>query len=171
MSGLYRPHLAKMRAMNPYLLNVVELGPRIIRRAVRAVPASEWDAPTGPDRFSVREVVAHLTDWEPILRGRMVQAVESPGTTIQPYDEGVRAEENAYHTQDVAANLDMWQTERAATATWLRGRSPEDWSKQVIHPERGTMSVSDLANMLLGHDLYHVEQLQAFTEQFRHAGA
>ena len=28
-----------------------------------------------------------------------------------------------------------------------------------VHPERGEMAVEDQANMLLGHDLYHIEQL------------
>jgi hypothetical protein len=37
----------------------------------------------------------------------------------------------------------------------------EIWSVLASHPERGSMSFNDQANMLLGHDLYHVDQVSA----------
>ena len=35
-------------------------------------------------------------------------------------------------------------------------------ASEVLYPERGVQTVEDLANMLLGHDMYHVEQLSAY---------
>ena len=32
----------------------------------------------------------------------------------------------------------------------------------MSHAERGAMTLEDQANMLLGHDLYHIDQLSEF---------
>jgi hypothetical protein len=103
-----------------------------------------------------------LADWEPILLGRIRTAVQTPGATIQAYDESARAEEMAYKTRDPFAEANLFAKERKTTAEFLRTLAPEDWAKTVQHPERGQLSVYDLANMLIGHDMYHVEHLTQF---------
>ena len=41
----------------------------------------------------------------------------------------------------------------------MRGLPESDWEKTAEHPERGAISVRDQAGMLIGHDMYHIEQL------------
>jgi hypothetical protein len=145
--------------MNPYLLPVLEYGPEIVRRLVMQMEPSRLDEPTSPDRFSSREVIAHLADWEPILLARMHKAIESPGAVIEAYDEGEMAVTHGYSRSNIQEQLASFASHRHATAEFLRGLADEDWDKAVTHPERGLMTLRDQANMLLGHDLYHIEQL------------
>lgn len=133
--------------------------PGLMASAMARVDPANWDEATHPGRFSPREVVAHLADWEPILLARMRQCVESPGSEIVPFDEGQMAIENDYAGQDAAQNAKAFQAHRTATIAWLKGISDGDWSKSAHHPERGVMSVYDLANMLVCHDVYHLAQL------------
>lgn len=147
--------------MNPYLFPSLPTGPRLLADQLSRIGAEAMDVPTHPDRFSPREVIAHLADWEPILRARMAQAVAEPGSEIQGIDEGERAIEMNYAASDPREQAQRYQEARAETIAWLQGLQPEDWSKHVMHNERGRMTVSDMANMLLGHDLYHLEQLEA----------
>ncbi|MCC2671855.1 MAG: hypothetical protein K0Q72_4326, partial [Armatimonadetes bacterium] len=63
---------------------------------------------------------------------------------------------------DPVEQAELFIRERAITAEWLRTLREEDWSRQVRHPERGPQSAEDLANALLGHDLYHIEQLSEY---------
>jgi len=148
--------------MNPYLKPSLEFGPVVVQRQIRLIPTARWDEPLETDRFTPREVVAHLADWEPILRERILTALRAPGAPIEAYDEAEMARQNHYDTSDPEAQCALFLRERHETARMLRELAPTDWSKTVQHPERGTLSVEDQANLLLGHDLYHIEQLSAY---------
>lgn len=146
-------------AMHPYLIKGASLGPAAIRNLVEAIPDSEYDNPTGEDRFSVREVIAHLADWEVLFRRRMEDALETPGIAIEVYDEGDRAIELKYAETDLADQLNRFVVERSKTVALLSPLTPEQLRIQYRHPKHGLMAIEDQANMLIGHDMYHAEQL------------
>jgi len=60
---------------------------------------------------------------------------------------------------DVAEQLEILKAERAKTIAFLQSLSTEQLGSTMVHPERGVSMVEDLANMLVGHDVYHVKQL------------
>lgn len=144
---------------NPYLWHGMNLGPIAVQRIVKQVPESKWDTTADPGRFTFREAVAHIADWEPILLWRMQRAVEEPGCHVPAKDESERAEEAEYENWDPVESAQKFVEARAETVKFLQGLKPEDWSKAVSHPEKGVIDVYDQANTLLGHDMYHVEHL------------
>lgn len=145
--------------LNFYLLPALGFGPQIILRLLHQLPEAQLDHALHPGRFTPREVVAHLADWEPIMRERIRTAVARPGSVIPAYDEGQVAIDHQYSDQDPWEQARIFARERLATEALLRGLGEADWRNSVEHPERGTQSVEDLANTLLGHDLYHIEQI------------
>jgi len=145
--------------MNPYLLPVLEFGPSIMRRLVQDMPDDQLDRPATPDRFTPREVIAHLADWEPIMLARIHQAIESPGSTLTVYDEGEMAVAHRYSESNVAQQLELFTEHRKATAEYLRALPEALYDNVVVHPERGNLTVKDQAWTLIGHDMYHIEQL------------
>lgn len=148
--------------MNFYLLPAIQFGPQVIQRLLSQLPHERLDQTLHPDRFTPREVIAHLADWEPIMRERIRTALTSPGSETPAYDEGQMALDHHYADLDPEAQIEVFIRERHATAALLRGLSGEEWEKYVHHPERGRQSVADMANALLGHDLYHIEQLTEY---------
>lgn len=148
--------------MNPYLFPGLEFGPATIERLIGLIPQNRLDDPLDPGRFGPREIVAHLADWEPILLQRMRTSRETPGATIQAHDEGKLAEDHGYKATDPIEQAASYRMRRAETIAWLRTLGPEDWGKHGVHTERGRQTVYDQANLLLGHDLYHIEQLSAY---------
>ena len=147
--------------MNPYLLSAIELGPVAVARLIERIPADRLDVAAEEGRFTPRQVVAHLADWEPIDRDRILAGVNSPGSTIEPFDEMEMALDHRYEESDPAERCELYLRERRKTAAVIRGLKSEDWGKSVYHPERGTLTVGDLCNIVIGHDLYHIEQLTA----------
>ncbi len=120
---------------------------------------SRLDLATDPGRFSPREVVAHLADWEPVFLERMKSALSNPMGRIEAYDEGQWAIDHDYASSDVHVQADLYLARRQETVQWLNALYPDQWKLQFEHPERGPLSVEDTANMMLGHDLYHIRQL------------
>jgi hypothetical protein len=148
--------------MNFYLIPAIELGPLTVKRLLRLIPEHRWDEALHVDRFTPREVVAHLADWEPIMRERIQTAIATPGATILAYDEGKMAVDHGYRALAPHEQAELYRAERAITAKFLRSVTPDQWRNTLHHPERGLQSVEDLANLVLGHDLYHIEQLSEY---------
>lgn len=127
----------------------------------RQFSPSLYDYRPDAGRFTMREAICHLADWEPILLERLKTAVESPGSRLTVYDEGERAIEMNYAAKNPMDALEEWKRERAKTIEFIMSMKEDDFAKTVLHPERGVMSAGDLANMIPCHDVYHIEQLSA----------
>jgi hypothetical protein len=145
--------------MNAYLFPSLPTGPKTLKLLLERIPESKMDEPTHPGRFTPREVIAHCADWEPIFQERMLAAVENPECGITGMDELQRAIDMDYANLDWQSEADRFISLRADTIAWLHSIGPDDWHKAHIHSEKGRMTVDAQANMLLGHDLYHIEQL------------
>jgi len=89
----------------------------------------------------------------------MARAVREPGCTIQPYDEVLRAKERGYATLDIEQQLAHFALERKRTIEFLNGLTPLQQSATFVHPEAGLFTVAEFSCALLGHDVYHIEQL------------
>lgn len=150
--------------VHPYLMPALELGPHSIKRLLVKVPGDQIDVPTGEGRFTPREVIAHLADWETVFLQRMQSAKSCPLATVDVYDEAEWAIEHAYGATDPLAQADLFLQRRRQTIDWLSALGQDDWKLAFTHPERGMMTIEDQANMLVGHDQYHVEQLTEVLE-------
>lgn len=150
--------------MSPYLFTGLELAPVAFSRIIRTIPAERLDEAVVAGRFTPREVIAHLAEWEPIMRNRVRTAVERPGSTVEVFDEGRMAVAARYHESDPVEQLRILTHERSRTIEYLRGLSRDDLQRAAFHPERGEQTAEDFANTFLGHDLYHIEQLTASLE-------
>ncbi len=148
--------------MNVYLVPALEFSPVVFERLLNQIPLSRLDEAITEERFTPREVLAHMADWEPIMRSRIQQACEQPGSIIEVFDESEMAISHAYAESDPREQSLLFRRERQITVAFVRSITAEDRVKTATHPERGVLSVDDLANVLLGHDLYHIEQLSAY---------
>jgi len=145
--------------MHYYLMPSLGMGPEVLRTVIRNISSEKWDTPTHPGRFTPRQVLAHMADWEPILLDRIKIAVDTPGGLAQGYDEMQWAIDHGYDRLDPHVQADLFLQRRKASIEFLEKLTPEEWQRQYNHSERGLMSVYDTANMMVGHDMYHVEQL------------
>jgi hypothetical protein len=148
--------------MQPYLIQGLKATPLIVQRLITAMGASDYDRALNQDRFTPREVIAHLAEWEPILRERFRTAIETPGGRVEAYDEGQMAIDNRYCDKDIFEEAGKFRDEREKTITYVGSFTQEDLQKTMVHPERGELTALDLALSLLGHDLYHIEQLSEY---------
>ena len=148
--------------MNPYLPISIEFGPLSILRIVQQIPEARYNEKTDPERFTVREAVAHCADWEPIWLERFEFILKNPGGTIVVYDEGQMAIDKNYASLDPVDQAKKMVEGRKALAALIRSLTPEQMAIGFNHPERGALTVGDMANMIIAHDMYHVEHLTQY---------
>jgi hypothetical protein len=149
---------------NPYLLPGLRFAPDVVARIVRMVPASKHDERTDPNRFSLREAICHLADWEQIHLARMQAALQQADAPVAGIDESQRAEDLGYANRNVEEQLAHFAEERKKVIAFLEGLTPDQWKATVVHSEKGRLTLYDQANVLVAHDTYHVEHLTQYLD-------
>lgn len=145
--------------MHAYMPLSLKFSPDIFEWLLARVSEEKMDVPTHPERFSPRQIACHLAFWEPVARWRMQRALEEDGAAVEGWDEDGHCIEANYDGQDLEEMLAHFRAERLETKAWLDALPREQWSRSVVHPERGVMTITDMANMLPAHDIYHIQQL------------
>jgi uncharacterized damage-inducible protein DinB len=153
------------RYITRYALAALEFGPTIMADLLANISPEKLDQPAGEDRFTPREIIAHLADWEPIFRTRIMSGVENDGAKVVVYDEGVRAIEQGYGLADITESIEKFKASRAETLEMVKGLTEEQVAHSLDHPELGPVAVSAYIWTIIGHDTYHIEQLTKLLEK------
>jgi len=138
--------------------------PGIITRFCNGVSDAIADHDQGPDYFTLREVLAHLADWEPIWLERIQRIVQEEMPVLANIDEGKMAELNGYATTSVQTSLTNFTRGRAALVEYLQSLPDDAFARSGVRPEIGTITVKDIATIILAHDTYHIAQLARYTD-------
>lgn len=150
----------------PYLLEGLASGPSVVETLIGRIAPQHYDTVASPDRFTVREIVAHLADWEAIWRERAEHGQAQTEGAVQAMDEGERAAAQNYATWDVEQSLAIYVQRRADFVARVRSLSAEEMERVYQHPQYGPVTVWVHCVMLAGHDLYHIQQLLDYQAEF-----
>lgn len=143
-----------------YLLTDLDSAPDVLARLLRGVAAGDaaWDARPDPARFTLREMVAHLADWDAVFLGRLTDTRDNDDPVLQGLDEGQVALDHDYARADPAECLRRYGSGRAAIGAFLRGLSSEQWQRVGRHTEIGPVTLEAQAVLIAAHDGYHRRQ-------------
>jgi hypothetical protein len=134
--------------------------PRKFERMICGVPKNRLMRKPAPGKWSVGEILAHLTDTELVGGYRIRRILENNGTAIEAYDQDRWAAEGNYGKRDPRVSLALFTTLREANLRLLRSLSREQWQRFGMHSERGKESVETIVRMFAGHDLNHLQQVE-----------
>lgn len=111
-----------------------------------------------PNKWSPREILTHLADTEITFAFRYRQALADENHVIQPFDQDHWAKSYDAYTAEQA--LTLFAGLRDWNLALLRSLTPEQLSRKVTHPERGSMTLKTIVETAAGHDLNHLRQLE-----------
>jgi uncharacterized damage-inducible protein DinB len=152
--------------MNPYReqlgdrdpLGVLSETPWRVRALAERIGAAGLDRSYAPGKWTARQVLAHLAQVEMMFGTRFRQAVTLERYTVQTFDQdGWMAREPL---PDAATIINALCGMREWNLAFFRSLSPEERARTFSHPERGTQSVAWMLELLAGHDLNHLAQLE-----------
>ena len=148
--------------MRDHLISALCSSPKIVERFLRVFPTERLDDRPESDRFTPREVVAHIADWEQVVLDRVRVANMRPGYRVPDEDPGERAVVHHYGDKDVFHEAEVFESRRQTTMEYLARLDDADWEKTFIHPVRGEMTIHTYMVDILAHDMYHLEQLSCY---------
>jgi hypothetical protein len=161
--------------MNPYAkflgkrdpLEVAAATPARIGVLLRGLSARQLAKRPAPGKWSIREIVSHLTECEMVMgcRARWIAFEENP--TLVPFDQEKWAKGWEREREPVTETLERFRLLRRSQIRLFRGIPKEDLERTGFHPERGIVSLRLQLETVAGHDLNHLEQIKAISTQMR----
>jgi DinB family protein len=111
-----------------------------------------------PGKWSVKQVVVHLSDVERIMAYRALRVGRGDQTPLPGFDEDAYAPLSGADALSLAALVTEWGLVRQATVALFRHLPAEAWTR------RGTasgapVSVRALAWIIAGHERHHLQTL------------
>jgi hypothetical protein len=129
-------------------------------RAIARLAPSRWDEPWSPGKWTVRQILLHVTQWEMIFGVRLRCGLALPPYTVQPLsqDPFMDIEGPAVDGPTAFAAFDGMRRMNIALVASLTDAQRKT---PVIHPERGAIDANDLVMTLAGHGVHHLKQLES----------
>ena len=120
-------------------------GPKQLRDAIAGMTPEQIDAAPIPGKWSTRQIICHLSDFEPVYADRMKRVIAEDNPPLRGGDPDVFAAKLAYEARDIEEELYLIEAVRRHTARILKTLPEEAFQRTGIHFERWPVDVGNLA--------------------------
>jgi hypothetical protein len=108
-----------------------------------------------PGKWTIREVVGHLTDVERVFGYRALRAARGDATPLPSFDENRFVEEAGFNRRTLDDLVGEFRDVRRATLSLARGLDETQWVRCGVAGDHA-LSVRACLFIVAGHELHHV---------------
>lgn len=144
------------------LLTAYKEGPDRIRRSVDGLSEEELKQRVIDGKWSILQIVIHVTDSELVGAVRLRQCYAQSDTRFPFYDQDIWADAFDYQEQSIdqmADALDLFESIRKTGYIILEKCRKKDWLKKGFHPESGEITLRNILELYSDHSERHLEQI------------
>ena len=139
-------------------LDLLEATPGIVRGLISELTDDDARWKPAPDRFSVAEVLAHLSHSEShCYRMRLDRFLAEPRPTFEADDAQMHLA--LYRGADPQEAFDRFDEQREANVRYLSSLPSEAGSRVALHEEAGEITLNHMLHEWALHDLGHLRQI------------
>ncbi len=135
-------------------------GPDLLREAISGMGAAELDAAPVPGKWSTRQVVCHIADFEPVYADRMKRVIAEDQPPLRGGDPDVFAEKLAYDKRNIEDELRLIEAVRRHVAAILKTLPDEAFARTGLHSVDGPLSLETLLRRIAGHIPHHIRFIE-----------
>lgn len=128
-----------------------------LRAAIGSLPDQDARTRIAPGRWSILEVVCHISDFELVYADRMKRVVAEDRPTLFGGDPDRFAEKLAYDQRDLEEELQVIAAVRRQVARFLRTLDTSAFDRVGVHSDDGPLSLATLLKRISGHIPHHAE--------------
>ncbi len=125
-----------------------------------SVPDSRGDYRYAPGKWSLKDVVGHLSDTERVLAYRALRIGRGDRVPLPGFDDQAWVAEVGAGDRTLADMVEEWGHVRRATLALFRHLPPAGWWRQGTAGDQ-PISVRALAYVIAGHVRHHREVVEA----------
>jgi hypothetical protein len=152
----YAPHFATYVDRVPAgdLVSILREQVDVTCDLLRRAPRDRADFAYAPGKWTVKEVLGHVSDVERVLSYRALWIGRGAGTELPGMDENRFVAAGGFGGRPLGDLIAELRAVRASTVALLRGFVPEAWLRVGV-ADGHEVSVRALACIMAGHELHH----------------
>jgi uncharacterized protein (TIGR03083 family) len=127
----------------------------LLRSLTEERAASRYEA----GKWSVKEVVGHITDAERVFAYRALCFARGERTPLPSFDQDDYMRDANFDARTLSSLVEEYESVRSATLTLLRSLDADAWQRRGT-ASNNEVSVRALAHIIAGHELHHVKILR-----------
>lgn len=112
-----------------------------------------------PEKWSVKQLLGHVTDTERIMSYRMLCAARGDASPLPGFDENDYVRHAAFERLSLTSLLEGFAAVRRATLSLIAVLPEEAWERKAV-VNGHTVTARALAYVIAGHELHHGVVLQ-----------
>ena len=153
------------------LLERYRRGAEVVAVAITGAAGSELDFSPAPGQWSIRQIMAHLSDSEMVgaMRFRKIIAEENP--IIEAFDQDAWSRNLDYNRRKTSQTLETFRRIRAENYELLKELPEQALERQGRHSERGTVSLRQFLQGFAEHAENHAMQLRTRRAEYKQSKA
>lgn len=143
--------------------DIVDILSRQISETVaflRSIPESRGDFRYAPGKWSIREVIGHMSDAERVFCYRAMRFSRADETAVPGFDENSYVANAPFSRVSLTDLISEFEHLRRATIYFFASLDEEAMSRRGTASQHG-ISVRALAFIAAGHEYHHVEFLRS----------
>ncbi|HLE33119.1 MAG TPA: putative metal-dependent hydrolase [Bacteroidota bacterium] len=157
--GPFRPKPTITEQERKEMIRQIAETPALLRKEIAGLDEAQLDTPYRPGGWTVRQVVHHLPDSHLNSYVRFKLALTENEPTIRPYEEHLWAELPEARTGPVNLSLELLEALHKRWVIVLESMTPNDFAKNLVHPENGKMNLDRLLQLYAWHGRHHVAHI------------
>jgi hypothetical protein len=139
-------------------LELLEATPAILRGLMSEISEEDARWKPAPDRFSIAEVLAHLSHSEGhCYRARVDRFLAEEMPEFEPDDAQMHLD--LYRNADPKEEFGHFVDQRETNVEWLRGLPTAAGNRKALHREVGEITLAQMLHEWALHDLGHIRQV------------
>ena len=151
----------------PDLLERFRRGAELVAVSITGAAGSELDFSPEPDKWSIRQIVAHLADAEIVASMRLRQILAEEDPKMQAWDQQAWAKNLDYARRKPSQSLETFRRIRGENYELIKDLTGTSFERAGIHSDRGRMSLRQLVELIAEHAENHATQLRARRAEFK----
>lgn len=152
-------------------LDILDATSQILRGLMCELSDEDARWKPAPDRFSVAEVLAHLShsEWN-CYRMRLDRFLDEDRPEFEPDDASMYYDR--YRNADPEDEFDHFEEQRETNLEFLRMLQASDGERVAVHRTAGEITLNNMLHEWAMHDLGHIRQVAELVRARKHlAGA
>ena len=129
-----------------------------VRSLLTAVTDEQGGFRYAPGKWSIKELVGHLTDADRIFSYRLLRIARGDETPLPGWDENAYVQTGAFDDRAMSGLVDDWTAARESTIALVRGLPDAAWARGGV-ASNAPVTASALLYIILGHVEHHLAVL------------
>lgn len=148
-------------------LNVLAQTPKRLRKLTKGLKKKQLRFQPAPGKWSITQIITHMADTELVLAFRLRISLAQSGSPLMAMDQDKWAAGLNYERADVDDQIDLFSAVRKQHISMWNSLPEDDWQKFGMHEERGKETVERITQHYAGHDINHLNQIEAIRNSFK----